>query len=185
MGIRARVEWSARPDKWPTRLEQVCAIEEDWRGSQTSYISLSARSPSALFKFWVKISGWSGMSETQPCQQASYQLEVPAMSKLAIWVQVEAKPGKEQAVRELLKSAQALAGREQGTLAWYAVHLGGATFGIFDTFADEKGREAHLTGEIAKALFGKAQELFVHEPEVHKLEILAAKEPGSAKAYGA
>jgi quinol monooxygenase YgiN len=107
------------------------------------------------------------------------------MSKLAIWVQVEAKPGKEQNVAEFLKSAQALAEREQGTLTWYAVNLGGARFGIFDTFADEKAREVHLTGEIAKALFGKAQELFVHEPEVHKLEILAAKEPGGAKAHGA
>src|ERR1700730_9915854 len=107
------------------------------------------------------------------------------MSKLAIWAQVEAKPGKEQTVAEFLKSAQALAEKEQGTLTWYAVKLGGAKFGIFDTFADEKGREAHLNGEIAKALFGKAQELFVKEPEVHKIEILAAKAPGGAKAPGA
>jgi quinol monooxygenase YgiN len=107
------------------------------------------------------------------------------MSKLAIWAEVEAKPGKEQAVAEFLKSAQALAEKEQGTLAWYAVKLGGANFGIFDTFADEKGRDAHLNGEIAKALFGKAQELFVREPKVHKIEILAAKVPGGAKAHGA
>ena len=107
------------------------------------------------------------------------------MSKLAIWAQVEAKPGKEQMVAEFLKSAQALAEKELGTLTWYAVKLGGAKFGIFDTFADEKGREAHLNGEIAKALFAKAQELFTKEPEVHKIEILAAKAPGSAKAYGA
>ncbi len=107
------------------------------------------------------------------------------MSKLAIWAEVEAKPGKEQAVADFLKSAQRLAEKEQGTITWYAVKLGGAKFGIFDTFADEKGREAHLNGEIAKALFGKAQELFVKEPQVHKLEILAAKVPGGAKAYGA
>jgi len=107
------------------------------------------------------------------------------MSKLAIWAEVEAKPGKEQAVADFLKSAQALAEKEQGTITWYAVKLGGAKFGIFDTFADEKGREAHLTGEIAKALFGKAQELFVKEPQVDKLEILAAKAAGGAKAHGA
>jgi quinol monooxygenase YgiN len=107
------------------------------------------------------------------------------MSKLAIWAQVEAKPGKEQAVAEFLKSAQALAEKEQGTITWYAVKLGEAKFGIFDTFADEKGREAHLTGEIAKALFAKAQELFARAPEVHKLEILAAKVPGAAKVHGA
>jgi quinol monooxygenase YgiN len=107
------------------------------------------------------------------------------MSKLAIWAEVEAKPGKEQAVADFLKSAQGLAEKEQGTITWYAVKLGGAKFGIFDTFADEKGREAHLNGEIAKALFGRAQELFVKEPQVHKIDILAAKVPGGAKAYGA
>jgi quinol monooxygenase YgiN len=106
------------------------------------------------------------------------------MARLAIWVQVEAKPGKEQTVAEFLKSAQALAEKEQGTLTWYAVKLEGAKFGIFDTFADENGREAHLNGEIAKALFAKAQELFLREPEVHKIEILAAKAPGVAKAQG-
>ena len=107
------------------------------------------------------------------------------MSKLAIWAQVEAKAGKEQDVAEFLKSAQALAEKELGTITWYAVKLGDAKFGIFDTFADEKGREAHMNGEIAKALFGKAQELFVREPEVHKLEILAVKASGGAKAHGA
>ena len=107
------------------------------------------------------------------------------MSKLAIWAQVEAKPGKEQVVAEFLKSAQALAEKEQETLTWYAVKLGGAKFGIFDTFADEKGRDAHLTGEIAKALFENAQELFVQEPKVHTLDILAAKVPGVAKVEGA
>ena len=106
------------------------------------------------------------------------------MSKLAIWVEVEAKPGKEQTVAEFLKSAQSLAEKEPGTVTWYAVKLGGAKFGIFDTFADEKGREAHLTGEIAKALFGKAQDLFIQEPKVHKLEILAAKVPGVRKSRG-
>jgi quinol monooxygenase YgiN len=107
------------------------------------------------------------------------------MSKLAIWAEVEAKPGKEQAVAEFLRSAQALAEKEAATLTWYAVKLGGAKFGIFDTFADEKGREAHLNGEIAKALFGKTKELFVKEPQVHKIEVLAAKAPGGAKAHGA
>ena len=107
------------------------------------------------------------------------------MSKLAIWVEVEAKPGKEQTVAEFLKSAQSLAEKEPGTVTWYAVKLGGAKFGIFDTFADEKGREAHINGDIAKALFAKAQELFVRAPDVHKIEILAAKGPASAKAHRA
>lgn len=104
------------------------------------------------------------------------------MDKLAIWARVEAKPGREQEVADFLKSAQALAEREQGTTSWYAVKIGPARFGIFDTFADETGLDAHLSGEIAKALFGRAQELFIKEPEVHKIEILAAKAPRSSAA---
>lgn len=109
------------------------------------------------------------------------------MPKLALWVELEAKPGKENELAEFLKSAQALAEGEAGTVTWYAMRLGGPKFGIFDTFADEKGREAHLTGEIAKALFARAKELFAKDPAVHKLELLAAKVPGAAevKAHGA
>jgi quinol monooxygenase YgiN len=97
------------------------------------------------------------------------------MAKLAIWAALESKPGKEREVEEFLKSAQPLAEKEEGTLTWYAVKLTPSKFGIFDTFANESGRDAHLTGDIAKALFAKAKELFVKEPEVHKIEVLAAK----------
>jgi quinol monooxygenase YgiN len=107
------------------------------------------------------------------------------MMKVAIWAELEAKPGKEQDVAEFLRSAQALAEKEQGTVTWYAMRLGGPKFGIFDTFADEKGREAHLNGEIAKALFAKAKELLAKDPSIHKLDLLAAKVPGGAKAHGA
>jgi quinol monooxygenase YgiN len=107
-------------------------------------------------------------------------VRVEIMSKLAIWAELEAKPGKEEEVANFLKSAQPLAEKETGTITWYAVRLGGPKFGIFDTFADEKGREAHLTGEIAKALFARAQELFAKEPSIQKLELLAAKVPGVA-----
>jgi quinol monooxygenase YgiN len=101
------------------------------------------------------------------------------MAKLAIWAYLEAKPGKEKEVENFLKSAQPLAVQEKGTITWYAVKIGPSTFGIFDTFADESGRDAHLTGEIAKALFAKAAELFAQEPKVHKIDLLAAKGPAA------
>ena len=107
------------------------------------------------------------------------------MNKFAIWAQLEAKPGKEREVEEFLKSAQPLAEKEPATTAWYAVKIGPAKFGIFDTFADEQGRDAHLNGEIAKALFAKAQELFAKEPEIHKIAILAEKAPGASRAQSA
>lgn len=101
------------------------------------------------------------------------------MVKLAIWAYLESKPGKEKEVEEFLKSAQPLAVKEKGTVTWYAVKLAPGKYGIFDTFADESGREAHLTGDIAKALFAKAKELFSKPPDVAKPEILAAKTPGA------
>jgi quinol monooxygenase YgiN len=102
------------------------------------------------------------------------------MDKFAIWAMLEAKPGKEKEVEEFLKSAQPLAEREAGTTSWYALKIGPSRFGIFDTFRDEAGRNAHLNGEIAKALFAKAADLFLKAPEIHKPEILAAKTPGSS-----
>jgi quinol monooxygenase YgiN len=106
------------------------------------------------------------------------------MSKLAIWAQLEAKPGKEKEVEELLKSAQALAEREPGTITWYAIKMGPHQYGIFDTFADENGRNAHLNGEIAKALTAKANDLFAKPPEIAKPEILASKSARQAATRG-
>jgi quinol monooxygenase YgiN len=97
------------------------------------------------------------------------------MSKLAIWVQLEAKSGKEKELEEFLKSAQPLAEREAGTVSWYAIKMGPGKYGIFDTFADENGRNAHLNGEIAKALFAKADQLLAKPPEIAKPDVLASK----------
>ena len=99
------------------------------------------------------------------------------MDKFAILALLQARPGKEQEVEDFLKSAQPLAAQETATTTWYAVKLGPARFGIFDTFQTEEGRTAHVTGEIAKALFARAEELFATPPQVEMLEILAAKAP--------
>ena len=101
------------------------------------------------------------------------------MDKFALLALLEAKPGKEKEVEEFLKSAEPMAGQEPGTTTWYAVKLGPSRFGIFDTFRDEAGREAHLSGEIAKALMANAGELLARAPQIEKLEILALKAPRS------
>jgi quinol monooxygenase YgiN len=101
------------------------------------------------------------------------------MDKLAILVLLEARAGKGAEAEEFLKSALPLAEQEPGTTTWYAVKLGPGRFGIFDTFKDNDGRQAHLTGPIAKALFAKAEELFAVAPQVEMLEILAVKAPGA------
>jgi quinol monooxygenase YgiN len=93
---------------------------------------------------------------------------------VGLLVTLEARPGKEADAEAFLKSAQPLALNEKGTLKWYAIKLGPGKFGIFDTFADEEGRNAHLTGEIAKALGARANELFAAAPQIEKTEVLAS-----------
>ena len=97
------------------------------------------------------------------------------MIKLSLLVTLEAKPGKEEEVEAFLKTGADSAIDETKTITWYAFKLGPATFGIFDTFEDEDGREAHLTGEIAKALLEKAPDLFLSTPSIQKGEILGVK----------
>ncbi len=97
------------------------------------------------------------------------------MDTRAILALVEAKPGKEKDLEAFLKSAQPLAVSEPATTTWYAVKLGPAKFGIFDTFPDNAGRDAHLNGPIAKALLSKAEELLAKPPQIEMLDILASK----------
>jgi|SRR6202041_3550236 quinol monooxygenase YgiN len=95
------------------------------------------------------------------------------METLGLLVTLEARAGKEAEAEAFLKSAQPLALKEKGTLKWYAIRLGPKRFGIFDTFANEAGRNAHLNGDIAKALGTRAAELFAIPPQVEKVEVLA------------
>jgi quinol monooxygenase YgiN len=98
--------------------------------------------------------------------------EKNSMEAIGLLVTLEARAGKEADAEAFLKSAQPLALDEKGTLKWYAIKLGPRKFGIFDTFANEAGRNAHLTGEIAKTLTARASELFAVPPQVEKVEVL-------------
>ena len=95
------------------------------------------------------------------------------METIGLLVRLEARAGKEADAEAFLRSAQALALDEKATLKWYAIKLGPRTFGIFDTFANEAGRNAHLTGEIAKNLTARASDLFAIPPRVEKVEVIA------------
>ena len=97
------------------------------------------------------------------------------MEKFALLARVEAKPGKEKEVFEFLKGALPLAQKESETIRWYALKLGPSTFGIFDTFETEEGREAHLTGKIAAALMANASTLLAKDPIIEKVELIAVK----------
>lgn len=100
------------------------------------------------------------------------------MVKVALFVRLEAKPGKEKEVENFLVSGLPIVNEEPDTTAWFGIRLGPSTFGIFDAFPDEAGRQAHLSGKVAAALMEKAGELFSEPPSIEKVDVLAAKLPG-------
>lgn len=100
------------------------------------------------------------------------------MTKVALFVRLEAKPGKEAEVEAFLKAGLPLVEEEPATTAWFGIRLGPSAFGIFDAFPDESGRQAHLNGRVAAALMAKASELFSQPPAIEKADVLADKLPG-------
>ncbi|HXJ23472.1 MAG TPA: antibiotic biosynthesis monooxygenase [Polyangia bacterium] len=99
------------------------------------------------------------------------------MVRVGLWVMLQAKPGKEAALAEFLKGALPLAQAEGETTVWFALKLGPSTFGIFDAFPSDGGRQAHLKGPIAAALMAKAPELLAQPPSIEQVDFLAAKVP--------
>jgi len=99
------------------------------------------------------------------------------MVKLALYVRLEAKPGKENEVEAFLHGGLPLVEQEPDTAAWFALKLGPSTYAIFDVFNDEAGRDAHLNGKVAAALMAKAGDLLATPPNIVKVDVLAAKLP--------
>lgn len=99
------------------------------------------------------------------------------MYRVALFARLEAKAGKENEVEKFLETGLALANQEVTTPIWFALRLGPTTFGIFDAFADESGRQAHLNGPIAKALMAQAPELLSKAPVIEQIDVLGAKLP--------
>jgi quinol monooxygenase YgiN len=94
-----------------------------------------------------------------------------------LWVPLEAKPGKEQAVASFLEAGRALVDEEPQTTAWFAVRLSDSQFAIFDVFPDDSGRQAHLSGRVAEALMAQADELLASPPDIQQVDVIASKLP--------
>jgi quinol monooxygenase YgiN len=92
-------------------------------------------------------------------------------------LRLDAKPGKEKEVADFLRGGLAIVQEEPATTAWFAIQLGPSTFGIFDAFPDDAGRQAHLQGRVAAALMAKAPEFLAKPPSIEKVSVLAAKLP--------
>src|SRR2546428_11004812 len=99
------------------------------------------------------------------------------MVKVALFVRLEAKPGKEAEVEGSLRSGLSIVRDEPATTAWFAIRMGRSTFGIFDAFPNDAGRQAHLSGRVAAALMTKASDLLAQPPAIEKLDVLAVKLP--------
>ena len=105
------------------------------------------------------------------------------MNKLGLLVRLEAKPGKEKELERFVLGALPLVEAEPDTPVWFGIRLGPSTYGIFDTFPDERGREVHLSGKVATALKAKAGELLARPPVIEKVDVLAAKLPGESGSH--
>jgi len=97
------------------------------------------------------------------------------MVTLALWIRLEAKPGREGDLTAFLHAAAALAESEPETFVWFAVRLAPSTFGILDACPNEGGRTAHLMGPVAAALGEQASTLLASPPVIERLDVLAAK----------
>ena len=102
----------------------------------------------------------------------------PRTVKVAFYVALEAKPGKEEAVAEFLRQGKAWVEAEPATIAWFGVRFGPSTFAIFDAFPDEAGRQAHMAGVVAATLMGNAGDLLAQPPAIKMADVLASKLPG-------
>lgn len=96
---------------------------------------------------------------------------------MALFVRLEAKAEKEKEVEKFLLSGLPLVQAEPATTAWFGIRLGPSTFGIFDAFPDETGRQAHLAGKVAAALMAQAGNLLSTPPSIEMVDVLAAKLP--------
>jgi quinol monooxygenase YgiN len=99
------------------------------------------------------------------------------MVKTGLLVRLDAKPGKEAEVEDFLRGGLPIVMEEPATIAWFAIRLGPSSFGIFDAFPDDAGRQAHLTGRVAAALMAKAPELLARPPIIEQVDVLASKLP--------
>jgi quinol monooxygenase YgiN len=135
-----------------------------------------------LFLYGFFMGGWQIFNSpvTNLLSRSGYSDsgEFMADVHVALWVCLDAKPGKEKEVADFLRSGLAIVQQEPATIAWFAIQMGPSSFGIFDAFPDEAGRQAHLTGKLAAALMAKAGDLLAKPPAIEKIDLLTAKLPG-------
>jgi quinol monooxygenase YgiN len=125
------------------------------------------------------VPGISGAQQHAPtAEHPTYTLQQESTAiTQALFIRLEAKPGKEKELAEFLHTGLDLARQEGTTPVWFALQLGPSTFGIFDAFTDEAGRQAHLSGPLAQALGANAPNLLAQAPSIERIDVLGTKLP--------
>jgi quinol monooxygenase YgiN len=127
-----------------------------------------------MFTVVIRVA-YAGRRTPAPTVRSALERKEGHMVNVGILARMESRPGKEDEVAAFLEGALPLVQEEPGTVTWYAIRIGPSEFGIFDTFEDDAGRQAHLSGKVAEALMARASELFVVPPEIRPVDVLASK----------
>jgi protease I len=165
---------------WPSLKTDLQNAGAEWIDQEVCVDGnlVTSRKPDDIPAFNREMLNLFSMS-TQEIEQAQQAIEEEAAEEagVALFVRLEAKPGREDEVEDLLRSGLPMVEDEPDTTSWYGMRLGDSTFGIFDTFPDDSGRQAHLQGRVAKALQDNASELFSRPPVIERIDVLACKLP--------
>lgn len=105
------------------------------------------------------------------------------MDTRGLLVRLEAKPGKDDEIVQLFRSALPMVNQEHDTTAWFAVRFGRSEYAIFDTFPTDEARDSHLHGPIARTLVERSAELFASPPKIQKFDVLAEKLPPASPPH--
>ncbi len=95
----------------------------------------------------------------------------------ALLARFESRADSDNDITQFLLSTPPMVQKEAATTAWFALRFGRGEYGIFEVFADEAGRVAHLRGPVASALIGESDYMLAGMPRLGQLDVLAHRLP--------
>jgi protease I len=176
MVIETGAAMGRRIAAWPSLKTDLANAGAEWVDEEVCVDGnlVTSRKPEDIPAFNREMQQLFGRSAQELQQEA---VEVAEDAGVALFVRLEAKPGREQDVANLLRDGLPMVEEEPETTSWYGMRLGDSTFGIFDTFADDNGRQAHLAGRVAQELQQRGPDLFSRPPVIERIDVLACKLP--------
>jgi protease I len=178
MVIEAGAADGRRIASWPSLKTDLSNAGAEWVDQEVCVDGnlVTSRKPEDIPAFNREMINLFSKSPEE-IEQPGEEAEEAEETAVALFVRIEAKPGREADVADLLRSGLSLVEDEPETTSWFGMRLGDNTFGIFDTFADDSGRQAHLTGRVAQALQDQGSDLFARPPTIERADVLASKMP--------